>query len=184
MLANYNLTAAFAEIPTSQPHPTTDFYGNARPEPGTNDGRFDPGAVEFGSSPPTGGGGGGAGTGTLSFTGATNGTLTTFLGVRILTFTVSTRTPVTSALTITNTGTGPLNITAETLTLNFGGLFSIVAGSDTCVASSPIAAGGTCTVSIRYATPAVRPFLPNLGGLGVTNDGTGGGTSILGLVAQ
>jgi hypothetical protein len=50
-LANYNLTVAIDTIPQSQPHPSTDFYGNLRPEPGeTIGGHFDPGAIEFGSS--------------------------------------------------------------------------------------------------------------------------------------
>jgi hypothetical protein len=50
-LANYNLTAAIDSIPVAQAHPFFDFYGNARPEPGIDPtGRFDPGAIEFGSS--------------------------------------------------------------------------------------------------------------------------------------
>jgi len=55
-LANYNLTAAINNIPANQPHPLTDFYGNLRPEPGEStgaSGRFDSGAIEFGSSMPT-----------------------------------------------------------------------------------------------------------------------------------
>jgi len=52
-LANYNLTRAIDNVPATQPHPLTDFYGNARPEPGeSTSGHFDPGAIEFGSAPP------------------------------------------------------------------------------------------------------------------------------------
>jgi hypothetical protein len=182
MLANYNLTAAIDNIPVSQLHPPTDFFGNARPEPGesTTTGHFDPGATEFGSTPPPPP----PQLGVLTFTSATNGTLGSFLGVRVLTFTIPTpRAPVTSVVTITNTGTGPLAITAEALVLNFGGLYSIT--GQTCTAASPLASNATCTVSIRYATPAVRPFLPDLGAMTVTNNpGTGSVNTVLGLLAQ
>ncbi len=124
--------------------------------------------------------------GTLSFTSATNGTLTTPGGVRTLTFTIPTnpRASVTSIVTVTNTGTGPLAITAETLALNMNGLFSISA--QTCTAASPLAANGTCTVSLTYATPAIRPATANRGQLTVTNNGSGevAGVSPLALVAQ
>ena len=61
VLGNYSLTAGSPVIdliPTSEPNfvlvPTTDFFGNPRPEPGTpKDTHFDPGAVEFGSAPAT-----------------------------------------------------------------------------------------------------------------------------------
>lgn len=43
--ANYSLTAATDNIPVAQPHPSTDFFGNPRPDPFTTTG-FDPGAVE------------------------------------------------------------------------------------------------------------------------------------------
>jgi hypothetical protein len=109
--------------------------------------------------------------GTLSFTAATNGTLATIVGVRTLTFTIpSPRAPVTSVVTVTNTGTGPLQITEEVLTLNLAGLYSLT--GTTCSFTAPLAVGGTCTVSVGYATPATQPALPNLGFLGVYNDGT------------
>ncbi|HEX2661801.1 MAG TPA: choice-of-anchor D domain-containing protein [Candidatus Acidoferrum sp.] len=286
-LGNYALTAAIDTIPSTQTHPTKDFFGNPRPET-TGDGHFDPGAVEFaggaattstatvspttlafgnqlvrttsaamtvtvtntGTSALAGGaftfgggtpqpfsrpGGAAGGTctatlavgasctinvvfapttatafsrtltvaytgatvtgspvtltgtgigGTLSFTSATNGTLTTVLGVRTLTFTIPTpRAPVTSAVTITNTGTAPLAITAETLAPNVGGLYSLTPAT-TCSFTTPLAVGGTCTVNIRYATPATRPTLPDLGALGVANNGTTGPTTPLALIAQ
>jgi hypothetical protein len=123
--------------------------------------------------------------GTLSFTSATNGTLSTPLGVRTLTFTIPTpRAPVTSVVTVTNTGSAPLAITAETLAINVGGLYSITA--QTCTTASPLAVNGTCTVSIQYATPATRPLIPDVGLMTVANDGSGtvGGVTGLGLVAQ
>jgi hypothetical protein len=182
-LANYNLTAGIDSIPASVNHPATDFYGNARPEPGesTTTGHFDPGAIEFGSSRGSGGGG----VGVLGFTSATNGTLSTILGFRVLTFTIPTpRAAVTSVVTITNSGTGPLAITAETLRINFGGLYSIT--GETCVAASPLAVGGTCTVSITYATPTTRPILFDIGAQNVGNNGAGttNGASNLLLMGQ
>jgi len=179
LLANYNLMAAFAEIPNSVDHPATDFYGNARPEPGTSD-AFDPGAIEFGSSPPTGGGGG---VGHLSITSATNGILNP--AGTIFTFTIpAPRAAVTSVVTVTNTGTAPVSITAETVSGLFGAPFTST--GTTCSFTTPLAVNGACTVSVRYATPPVRPLLPNLGALSVANDGSGtlGGNTILVLVAQ
>ena len=112
-----------------------------------------------------------AASGTLSFTSATNGTLSTVLGIPTLTFTIpAPRAPVTSVVTVTNTGTGPLQITEEVLTSNAGGFYSVTA--TTCSFTTPLAANGTCTVSVRYATPATQPALPHIGTLGVYNDGT------------
>ena len=121
--------------------------------------------------------------GTLSFTSATNGTLTTtFLG-RVLTFTIPTpRAPVTSVVTITNTGAGNLQITAETVAGLLNTLFSST--GTTCSFTTPLAPGGTCTISITYATPAT-PFV-NFGFAAVTNNGTGtlAGNSDLTLIGQ
>jgi hypothetical protein len=123
--------------------------------------------------------------GTLSFTSATNGVLSTALGTRVLTFTIPTpRAPVTSAVTMTNTGAGSLLITAEALAINIGGLYSI--SGTTCSFTTPLAPGGTCTVSVTYATPATPPGLPDLGAMTVSNNGSGtlGGNSTLALSAQ
>jgi hypothetical protein len=157
--------------------PSLDFFGNARK---TNN-AVDAGAVEFAAT--TGGGGGGQGT--LSLTSATNGTLTTVIGVRTLTFTIpAPRAPVTSVVTVTNSGTAPLQITAENLLLNIGGLYTVPA--NTCSFTTPLAVGGTCTFSVRYATPATLPGLPDIGALAVVNDGSGtiGGSTPLALVAR
>jgi hypothetical protein len=161
--------------------PSLDFFGNARKTKNA----VDAGAVEFGAT--TGGGGSGGGQGTLSFTSATNGTLTTALGVRTLTFTIPTpRAVVTSVVTVTNSGTGPLQITAENLLLNIGGLYTVPAALNTCSFTTPLAVGGTCTFSVTYATPAARPGFPDIGALAVVNDGSGtiGGSTPLALVAQ
>src|SRR5882762_760981 len=108
------------------------------------------------------------GSGTLSFTSATNGVLGTFLGIRTLTFTIpAPRAPVTSVLTVTNTGAAPVQITEEVLALNIGGLYSVT--GTTCSVATPLAPLATCTVSVRYATPAAQPPLPDVGALGVIN---------------
>jgi len=121
--------------------------------------------------------------GTPSFTAATNGTLTTVMGVRILMFTIPTvRAPVTSVVTVTNTGNDPLQITAETLPVNIGGLYSLTPAT-TCSFTTPMAVNGTCAISIRYATPLVRPLLPDMGALSVTSNGTTS-PAVLALVAQ
>ncbi|HYM05341.1 MAG TPA: DUF1565 domain-containing protein [Terriglobales bacterium] len=43
---NYSLSAPIDDIPAGQAHPSTDFFGNQRPDP-ANKNAFDPGAVEF-----------------------------------------------------------------------------------------------------------------------------------------
>jgi hypothetical protein len=121
--------------------------------------------------------------GTLSFTSATNGTLTPTILGSVLTFTIPTpRAPVTSVVTITNTGAGNLQITAETVTGFFNTRFSST--GTTCSFTAPLAPGGTCTISISYATPATAGF--NLGFALVANNGTGtvGGNSVLTLIGQ
>jgi hypothetical protein len=123
--------------------------------------------------------------GTLAFTAATGGTLSTVLGVRTLTFTIPTpRAPVTATVTITNTGGGGLQVTAETLALNMAALYSIT--GTTCSFTIPLAPGGTCTVSIGYATPDVLPAFPNLGLVSVADNGSGttAGDNSLALVAR
>jgi len=123
--------------------------------------------------------------GTLSFSSATNGTLTTVLGVRTLTFTIpAPRAPVTSVVTVTNTGAGSLSMTAETLAINIGGLYSIT--GTTCSFTTLLAPLGTCTITLRYATPVTQPVLPDIGATAVSNNGTGtvAGSSVLAVVAR
>src|SRR3989475_3054150 len=159
--------------------PSLDFFGNARK---TNN-AVDAGAIEFAAT--TGGGGGGGGQGRLSITSATNGTLGSVLGVPTFTFTIpAPRAPVTSVVTVTNSGSAPLQITAENLLLNVGGLYTVPA--NTCSFTTPLAVGGTCTFSVGDATPANPPGLPDIGALAVVNDGSGtiGGSTPLALVAR
>ena len=123
-----------------------------------------------------------AASGTLSFTSATNGTLAPILGIPTVTFTIpSPRAPVISLVTVTNTGSAPLQITGEVLTLNFGGLYSVT--GTTCSFTSPLAVGGACTVSVTYATPGTLPAQADVGALGVINLGTTP-NGLLGLIAR
>jgi hypothetical protein len=118
--------------------------------------------------------------GTLTFTNTTNGSLVNLLGVQTLSFTIpSPRAAVTSVVTMTNTGAGPLQITAETITLNTA-FFSVTA--NTCSFTTPLAPGAACTVNVRYATPSTRPLVPHLGAMTVANNGTSSG--VLALLGQ
>jgi hypothetical protein len=130
-LANYAPAAgstAIDVIPAGQSHPSTDFFGNARPSP-SNPSRFDVGAVEF-QDPnastavlavaPT----------SLSFTNMVRGT-----------------TSAAQTLTLSNTGgTGATGI-AVAVTAPFSRPTGTAGG--TCGAT--LAAGANCTVNIVYS---------------------------------
>jgi hypothetical protein len=103
------------------------------------------------------------GTGTLSFTGATGGTLLTVLGVRTLVFTAGASTAV---LNVTNTGTAPLDISATSFPINPAGRFSL-AGT-TCSFTTPLAPQASCSFSI-----AVTGTNLDIGTFSITNNGTG-----------
>jgi hypothetical protein len=117
----------------------------------------------------------GVATGALAFTAATNGTLSGGAGARTLTFTIPTpRAPVTSVVTITNTGTAatPTAVTIGTITAAgiADTLFSLT--GNTCGAT--LASGATCTISITYATPAAPPNPQHRSGVAaVPNNGSG-----------
>jgi hypothetical protein len=113
------------------------------------------------------------GAGTLSFTGATGGTLVTVLGIRTLVFTAGASTAV---LNVTNTGTAPLDISATSFPINLTGRFSL-AGT-TCSSTTPLAPQASCSFSI-----AVTGTTIGVGSFSVTNNGTGttNGDSTLGL---
>jgi len=122
--------------------------------------------------------------GTLAFTAATNGALTTVFGVRRLTFTIpANRAAVSSDVTVTNQGAGPLTITADSLLLP-STVFSIT--GTTCLTSSPLAANGTCTITVKYATPATRPNAASTDGVVVNNNGSSAalGVNLLSLSGQ
>jgi hypothetical protein len=115
------------------------------------------------------------GTGTLSFTGATGGTLLTVLGVRTLVFTAGASTAV---LNVTNTGTAPLDISATSFPVNLTGRFNL-AGT-TCSFTAPLAPQASCSFSI-----AVTGTNLDIGSFSITNNGTWttNGDSALALAA-
>jgi hypothetical protein len=117
--------------------------------------------------------------GTLSYTSATNATLSTVFGTRVLNFgtIAAPRNAVTSVVTVRNTGAGPLTITAETINNTVGANFS--SPGNTCVAASPLAPNATCTVSITYTPPAAAPLLPRFGTSTLANNGTSNGVLTL-----
>jgi hypothetical protein len=147
----------------------------------------------------------GVAAGPLAFTAATNGTLATVLGARVLTFTIPAGRggcsgtpvvcpPITSVVTITNNGTAataptPVTITAESVAGLANTLFSLT--GTTCGAGTLPATlnpGATCTISITYATPVAPPppLAPHLGTAAVANNGSGtvAGSTNLGLIGR
>src|SRR5207248_9417252 len=94
------------------------------------------------------------------------------------------RSPITRVLTVTITSAGSLSMTADTLAINIGGLYSIT--GTTCSFTTLLAPLGTCTITVRYATPVTQPALPDIGAITVSNNGTGtaAGSSVLALVAR
>jgi hypothetical protein len=137
-LANYSLSAALDNIPTSEPNytqlvPKFDFFGNPRPEPGTSDNLFDSGAIEFGSTPPVA---------TLSVTG---GPLA--FGNAGVGFPTAART-----LTLHNTGSAA----GTGITLAFSStVFSRPGGAAGGTCTATLAAGATCTINVVF-TPAAQ----------------------------
>jgi hypothetical protein len=122
--------------------------------------------------------------GTLTFSSATGGTLATVFGARALTFTIpSSRSAATAIVTVSNSGGGPLAITADSITMS-ANLFSV--SGTTCSLTTPLAAGGTCTFTLAYATPGTRPSFPHIGGLAVSHNGANAnaGTNSLVLSGQ
>jgi hypothetical protein len=145
VLGNYALQAsspAIDYVPVGQPHPTTDYFGNPRPDPAVP-GRFDVGAVEF-QGRGTGGGGGTASASVspspLAFGNWASGT---------------TSNPM--ELTVTNTGSTAL--VGGTFTFGAvapaGATFSRVttgtfpAGAPNCAAA--LAVGASCTIKVVFA---------------------------------
>jgi hypothetical protein len=133
-LANYNLTVAIDTIPANQPHPSADFYGNLRPEPGESTGgggRFDPGAIEFGSS-----------MGTASFS----------VSPSTLTFGPQALATSSAPQTVTVTNTGSLPLAGGTFTVTGSPIFT---GSG-CPAT--LAVGATCTYSVVFRPTALTSY--------------------------
>jgi hypothetical protein len=136
-LANYNLTAQINNVPITQRHPVTDFFGNARPEPG-NDKLFDPGAVEFGSS---------------------NGRFSLSLAP-IFPLTPSTITagcgPLCGIAIYTLTNTGNVEVGGITVSLEGAANFQIFPTLTTCggpLGNDLLPAAGVCLVTVIFGSP-------------------------------
>ena len=148
---NYAPTASFdgtaAAIPTTEPNyassslpspvlvPKTDFFGNARPEPGDT-GSFDPGAVEFGSSIPVA---------KLSVTPTSLAFANAAVGY-----------PSTAqTLTLSNTGTAA----ATGINLAFSSpLFTRTGGTCTTTLAAPVPpATSTCTITVVFTPTTTGP---------------------------
>ncbi len=142
LFGNYAPTASFdstaAAIPTSEPNytsplvPKLDFFGNLRPEPGDT-AKFDPGAVEFGSSAPSA---------KLAVT------PTPLAFGNVVVNTTSTKT-----LTLTNTGTAA----ATGINVAFSSpLFTQAGGTCTTTLAAPVApaTSTTCTIIVAFTPTA------------------------------
>jgi hypothetical protein len=140
VLGNYALTAAIDTVPTSEPNfplvPRLDYFGNTRPEqvPST-DALFDPGAVEFGSSPP------------VAIVSVTGGPLA-FGNVGV-------GNPST-ARTLTMHNTGLAAATGITLTFS-SPLFTRPAGAAGGTCTTTLNAGTNCTINVVFTPTALGP---------------------------
>jgi hypothetical protein len=153
LFGNYALTAAIDDIPATQPHPTTDFFGNPRPDP-NNATAFDPGAVEFEGALP--------GPPTLISITPTSGYRGTSVNVTITgtSFTASTSVAVSGGVTVSSVAvTSPTTITAtfaipHTATLG-GQTVTITTGGGTAASAGAFTVLGTSLTSIN-PTSGVR----------------------------
>ncbi len=162
LLGSYSLTAPNDLVPTTQPHSSTDFFGNLRPEPATIDSTVDAGAVEFGSAPAT--------------TGIT-------LAPASLTFSTAVSTSATPSQTITLTDTGNQNLTSIHATFTPAGSTTVTGfyrTGGTCIMDSTTGgltanAGGTatCTILVSFRAPATTG---NTSGTLTVTATQGGGT--------
>ena len=144
-LANYAPSASFdgtaAAIPTTEANfslvPTTDFFGNLRPEPGdAAPVHIDPGAVEFGSTAPVA---------TLSVTGGPLAFGSVSTGT----------TSAAQTLTLHNTGTAP----GTGITPVFSSTVFSQSGG-TC--GTTLNTGSTCTITVVFTPTAIGAVSGNV----------------------
>ena len=132
LFANYALTSgspAVDYVPVTQTHPTADFFGNPRPDPG-NPNRFDVGAIEFQ----------GAGSGAV------------IVSPTSLTFSaVEGATTATQTLTLTNTRP---TAAFTGLTVTVSAHFSRPGGMPGGTCGATLAANSSCTINIEFTAPA------------------------------
>ena len=140
-LGNYALAANIDSVPTSEPNfnlvPNTDFFGNSRPETGS-DTHFDPGAVEFASAAPVA---------ILNVTGATNGSYD-FGNVPVG------YPSAPHGFALHNTGTAPANSIAPVFS---SPVFSRPAGNAGGTCGTTLNAGVTCTINVVFTPTALGP---------------------------
>jgi hypothetical protein len=160
---NYVLAAtspAVDYVPVAQAHPTTDFFGNPRPEaPGAR--CFDVGAVEYqaGGGTCSSGGGGGTAAATLTPTSHNFGAVTRDCPTVPIFGTLLCLVDPAQVFTLTNTGTVPLTGISDGV---IGGTnaneFSVTRLLSTCgpagggqlVATTTLAPGASCVITVQF----------------------------------
>jgi hypothetical protein len=171
-LGNYALAAgspAIDYIPVAQPHVSTDFFGNPRPDPSSPTG-FDVGAVEFQ--------GAGVSAPVLSTIAPNSGGRNTSVPVTLTGTNLSGVTAVNvSGTGVTVSAVNVVNPTTVTATFTISGTAGLTARNVTVVS-----AGGTSNaVTFTVAAPTVTGVSPNTGLRGtavpVTITGTGLGSA-------
>jgi hypothetical protein len=163
-LANYNLTQAIDNIPTSQNHPSTDFFGNPRPDSGSTAG-FDPGAVEFGGSPPV----------ASQAWSPSSYTFPNNIGLG------TTPTGPSQVFTLTSTGNGTITITSSATT---GSSANFVITANTCTSAMhpTLTTGQTCTVTVAFRSTGSDTAGTKTGSLTITDSAGTATVSLSGTV--
>ena len=164
-LANYSLTKSIDTVPTAQPHPVMDFFGNARPETRA-DTFLDPGAVEFGSTPARVG---------ISLSGISPnvGLAGTSVPVTISGFGLTGATVTTTAPNVTVTNV--VVVDDDTITATLVLRPNIAAGGINLTVTNP---NGSGTVAFTVVRPAVTKITPSSGTHGTTVNVTLTGTNL------
>ncbi len=174
---NYALTVPIDNIPVSQPHPATDFFGNARPDPNVP-AAFDPGAVEFKGGTPLPAPTFASANPNNGFRGtAVNVTITGSNFVNLVSVTAS------NGITVNNaTATSATTITATFVIANNAAL-----GNGHNIVITTL--GGTITANNAFTVngPSITSISPTSGARGLTNFTltiTGNGLQDAGAVAM
>ena len=169
-LGNYALTAtspAIGAIPSSQGHPSTDFFGNQRPDAGDTT-HFDIGAVEFGGTVVTP---------VLSSIAPNTGARGTVVPV------ILTGTGLTGTAAVTVSGTG---VTAGAVTVvnstTVTATFTITAGAGLTARNVTVTASGITSNAVTFTVvgPTVTSITPNTGANGTSVPVTITGTNLTG----
>ncbi len=183
MLGNYSLAAgspAIDYVPTGQTHPTTDFFGNPRPDPAVAN-RFDVGAIEFqgaGNPAPaltsiTPNSGRRAGTVNVTLTGTdltgTTAVTVSGAGITVSGVTVVNPTTVTATFTIaSNAGLTARNVTVTTAGGTSNALTFTVTGATLTSISPTSGLRGTSVPVTFTGTGLTGATSVNVSGAGFT----------------